>query len=432
MMPLSQTFDILLKQPVIISQQTATAGAHQSLDYIAGSAVLGMLANRLYSALSTKDAWHVFHSGDVRFSDALPIQENQIAYPSPLCWHHAKGTKNLKQSDGSLNAAEIFNPALLAKAELTGKQPVQLRDQYITLSGVQVKPTKEQTLKTAIDAKTGMAAESQLFGYEALSAGQTFRFSVDATDNIDTDLWQKICHHLTGEARLGRSRSAQFGSVTITKTSSHLESLTSVQPSDNTLTLWLLSDLWIQKQGQSCLIPEPSLLGLPEDAILITDRTFIRSRRYSLYNAYRHHYDCERHVISRGSVLCYQLSAPLDAAIESHLKQRIGLATESGLGQVWINPPLLAKANPCFKVSSIQPTHNMDTKPTKPANSLLIARLDARKNHLDINKPIDEAERIFDELCKRISQARRYKATANNTPITDAPNRTQFGLLKEA
>lgn len=438
-MSLSQSFDILLKQPVIISQQTATAGAHQSLDYIAGSAVLGMLASRLYSSLSTQEAWLVFHSGYVRFSDALPVQEGELSYPVPLCWHHTKGAKNLKKSDDRINAAEIFNPALLDKGELTGKQPVQLRDQYITLSGLEVKPTKEQTLKTAIDPKTGMAAESQLFGYEALSAGQTFRFSVDATNNIDKDLWQKICQHLIGEARLGRSRSAQFGLVTIAKTSSHLENLTSVQSSNNILTLWLLSDLWLQKQGQNCLIPEASLLGLPKDATLIQDRTFIRTRRYSLYNAYRHHYDCERHVISRGSVFCYQLSAPLDTATEQHLKQGIGLATELGLGQVWINPPMLAKATPCFSEPSTLLTHNTQARnPIRP-NTLLIARLEARKNSLNINQPIDEAEIIFDKLCIRIRQARRYLAIADHTPLSNspnstqnAPNRTQFGRLKEA
>lgn len=431
-MVLSQTFNILLKQPVIISQHTASAGAHQSLDYIAGSAMLGMLASRLYSSLSAQEAWLVFHSGYVHFSDALPVQEGELAYPSPLCWHHAKGVKHLKQPDGHLNAVEIFNPVLLDKGDLTGKQPVQLRDQYVTLSGLQVKPNKEQTLKTAIDPQTGMAAESQLFGYEALSAGQNFRFSIDATDNIDASLWQKICQHLTGEARLGRSRSAQFGLVTITNTSSHLESLISAQPNDNTLTLWLLSDLWLQKQGQNCLIPDASLLGLPKSSTLIQEKTFIRTRRYSLYNAYRHHYDCERHVISRGSILCYQLPTPLDATTEQHLKQGIGLATESGLGQVWINPPLLAKAMPCFNTSLIQLTHNIqEVEPSKP-NTLLIARLEERKNQVDINKPMDEAELIFGLLCQRIRQARRYLAVSDNTPLPNAPNRTQFGRLKEA
>ena len=66
----TQHFNIQLKQPLIVSQQAATAGQHQSLDYIPGSAILGMVASQLYAQLTPEEALQVFHSGAVRFSDA--------------------------------------------------------------------------------------------------------------------------------------------------------------------------------------------------------------------------------------------------------------------------------------------------------------------------------------------------------------------------
>ena len=74
---------ITLRQPVIISEKSASVGAHQSLDYIKGSTLLGLLASRLYKNLSVDEAFLVFHSGKIRFNDALPMLQGnaQIAYP---------------------------------------------------------------------------------------------------------------------------------------------------------------------------------------------------------------------------------------------------------------------------------------------------------------------------------------------------------------
>ena len=109
-----------------------------------------------------------------------------------------------------------------------------------------------------------------------------------------------------GKAHLGRSRSAQFGAVDIEQ--QDLVQTNQVKiPAQPLLTLWLTSDMQLQNNGQPTLIPEPQVLGLPEGTKWITESSFLRTRRYSMYNAYRRHYDKERQVISRGSVLRYQL-----------------------------------------------------------------------------------------------------------------------------
>lgn len=419
------TFDILLEQPLIISQQAASAGAHQSLDYLPGSTFLGLAASRLYAGLTPAEAWTLFHSGQVRFGDALPLVGDETGFPVPLCWHTYKG--EAAQRNGQLLAANLFDPSCPGSDKT--RQPVQLRGGYATSSGQLLTPVRQQTLKTAIDRQTGMAAESQLFGYEALAAGQRFRCVISADDDVPAALWQRLQETLAGTASLGRSRSAQFGRVQIEpQSTTGAEHPASAQ--DRTrLTLWLLSDLLLEEHGQPCLIPHPHLLGLPEGSRWLSEASFLRSRRYSAYNAYRRHYDSERQVITRGSVLRFELPRPLTAEEHERLQQGLGLQIESGLGSAWVNPPLLANAQPCF---SSAPAVTLATTACPPApDSRLIASLRARQQRrLGDQLPEQEARALFNGLCQRIGEARSYAACAAGVPIS-APERSQWGRIKQ-
>lgn len=433
-MPLA-TFDIVLEQPVIISQQSATAGAHQSLDYIPGSTVLGLAAARLYNALPAEAAWTLFHSGRVRFGDALPLSDSgEPAYPVPLCWHTYKGEKACGTLD-RLRVDAIFDPS---RSNIDPeRQPVQVRSGYATLSGQSLTPTLESTLKTAIDPDSGMAAESQLFGYQALSAGQRFRTTLQADEDIDASLWQTLLTHLTGSARLGRSRSAQFGAVRVELAdASSLDRRTQGDASESdTLTLWLLSDLALERNGQPFLQPDADLLGLPEGTEWQVSDSFLRTRRFSPYNAYRRGHDPERQVITRGSVLRYQLPRPLTEDEKRTLSDGLGLLIEAGFGQVWINPPLLSAGRPDFSATGEtrqQPKSSKQTTAPRPVSVLLdvLERRLARRT--GSSQAEQAARRLYEGLCDRIREARRYNALAPGVALSEAPGRSQWGRLKEA
>ncbi|WKN24021.1 RAMP superfamily CRISPR-associated protein [Azotobacter vinelandii] len=420
---LQATFDIHLEQPLIVSQQAASAGAHQSLDYIPGSILLGVAASRLYAELDSASAWTLFHSGQVRFGDALPSANGETGHPVPLCWHTYKGES--AQENGRLHADRLFDPSHNPTDET--RQPVQIRAGYVTRSGFLLQPQRQQTLKTAIDRQTGMAAESQLFGYEALATGQRFRFELNADADLDPALWQRLQKALEGTAHLGRSRSAQFGQARIER-----QTTTTPRPgylAGDSLTLWLLSDLLLEDRGQPCLIPHPHLLGLPEGSQWLAGKSFLRSRRYSPYNTYRRHYDSERQVICRGSVLRYQLPHPLSTEENQALRHGLGLCIESGLGDAWIDPPLLAAAQPRFAASPA-PAGETQRRIDVP-DTPLIAALQARRNRrLGDRKPEEQARKLFAGLCQRVREARRYAAIAINVTIP-APGRSQWGLLKQ-
>lgn len=432
-MPLA-TFDIILEQPVIISQQSATAGAHQSLDFVPGSAVLGLAASRLYASLPAESAWTLFHSGRVRFGDGLPLSAaGEPAYPVPLCWHTYKG-ESARGAGDTLRADALFDPSR-SEAD-PGRQPVQLRGGYATLSGQSVTPSMESTLKTAIDPDSGMAAESQLFGYQALSAGQRFRTTIRADEDIEPALWQTLLEHLAGAARLGRSRSAQFGAVRFEATGSTAQDIAapSAASDANMLTLWLLSDLALERDGQPCLQPEAALLGLPEGSQWLVSESFLRTRRFSPYNAYRRGYDPERQLIARGSVLRYRVPRPLNEDERRWLDDGLGLFIEAGLGRVWINPPLLAGNRPGFSPATrttLRPVGGQQTVAARPT-SLLLDVLERRLARRSGGSLAEQAvRRLYEDLCERIREARRYKAVAPGVALGEAPGRSQWGRLKE-
>lgn len=429
------SFDIVLEQPLILSLQSASAGAHQSLDHVPGSVLLGLAASRLYTEMNATDAWTLFHSGRVRFGDALPTgPQGQATYPLPLCWHTYKGEPY--RVSGMLQPSALFDPALSSPDST--RQPVQVRSGYCALDGSFVEPARLQTLKTAIDPNTGTAAESQLFGYEALAPGQRFRFELHADADVPAALWQNLLDALTGTARLGRSRSAQFGRVKIGRNEPGQPNGIQLQSAtiSTELTLWLLSDLVLEHEGQPCLTPHPVLLALPPQTQWIVERSFLRSRRYSPYNAYRRQYDAERQVISRGSILRFIIPGRLDAATVESLQSGLGLHIESGLGRAWVNPPLLAHAKPVFVPIAVTEADRSSTPKSASAlaqpDTPLIATLQQRQQRRIGDKVCEQvARRLFAELCDRVNEARRFLALAEGTAPESVPGRSQWGRLKQ-
>jgi CRISPR-associated protein Csx10 len=415
------TIDITLEQPAVFSLQSGSAGAHRGLDYIPGSTLLGHAAGTLYTQLSTDDAWTLFHSGRVRFGDGLPVCAAATAWPVPLSWHAIKGDAPLR--DGRFLDDALFDPSFVTAQQ--DSQPRQVRGGYVTESGDFVLPPRVQTLKTTIDPATGRAAEGQLFGYEAIAAGQRFRAVLSRDADVHDDLWKRLTEVMQGSARLGRSRSAQFGRVVMQAEELGEDTPRSTPPSEE-LTLWLLSDLALDRAGQPCLAPEPSLLGLPAGSEWLADSSFLRPRRYSPYNAYRRHYDTERQLISRGSVLRYRLSTPLDSATVRMLESGVGQHIEAGLGRVAVNPRLLSTSPPQFAAHAVaSPSRETRKAPASSPLSPFARALAARHARLHGDGMEAAARDLHRRYGAIVKQARAYDA------FSEPPGRSQWGRLKQ-
>lgn len=408
-----QALRITLLDDCVFSERNATEGGHRSLSHIPGQTLLGAAAARLYGKFPGRgdDAYTAFHSGRVRFLDGLPADGTEIAYPVPLSWHRAK-------SGGDPNTAHNF---AVGKPELPGgEQPKQLREGFLFPDGRHVEPARTLRMKTAIDPKTGHAAEAQLFGYESLSRGQSFIAWIEA-DAEASHLLKDIVKALEGDCLLGRSRSAEYGRV-------HIEKADAAKPVEHgavngtTLTLWLLSDLALTGADHRPSVQVTAkALGLDGD--IDWGHTFLRHRRYAPWNAHRRGYDRERVLLSAGGVITVKLKQPATTAQIERLKTGIGLYRESGLGRVWINPPLLVAATHPLTKQAI-------TAPPKSggSNDPLIAWL--KDQTTDWRTEQDEcAKQLRTNIEQQLRAARRRQGIREGVDF--GPSKSQWGRVFE-
>lgn len=426
---------LTLTEDCVFSHRAATVGAHSSLDYIPGAALLGAAAAKLYPQLSNIEAFTLFHSGQVRFGNGLPLSaHNEPTWPMPLCWHYGKG-EIFKDNKADTDALNGTPPRLLAdklwrlgdNVELPNRQqPQQIREDYVTRTGHIVKPARAMRMKTAIDFTTGTAKNAALFGYESLNAGQRFiaRISSDAT--VPSALLDKLRPIFSSTVILGRSRSAEYGGV-MAKVQD-LSSIPNSTTTDNTITIWLLSDLAaMDPWGQPTLTPLPQWLGLPEGNMVL-EKTFLRTRRYSPWNAHRRAPDLERQIICQGSVLVFDLKHGLTPQHKERIATGLGAYREVGLGQVWLNPDWLGTigGHPNFTTRLVSPS----AQEALPTTSLM-QWLDTSKNNQNIRGDQARQARILARNYRELlSSARHLKGLRDNVAIGPSPS--QWGSVLAA
>ena len=424
-------FDLLitLKDDCVFSERNATSGAHKALDYIPGGALLGVAAGTLYKDQSTELAFEMFHSGKVRFTNAYPLTaDGYRAFPMPACWHDAKN--NPAVSGSKIDPSKVWRLDKLPNKKLdNNEQPKQLREGYVAENGDLAEPKKQLRMKTAIDPKTGRAKESSLFGYDALKAGQQFYAQLQLDDDVSDASLDNLKQVFSQQILLGRSRSAEYGRASV-QVLEQPDTLSNGEIRDTKITLWLQSDLLAQDEyGQATLCPTSTDLGLPAGDFVETE-SFLRTRRYSTWNAHKHGYEMERQVICKGAVLVYELDTPLSEKQAADLSGGIGLERQAGLGQVWLNPPLLAlaTANPDFKK---QGRSVLPTKPRAeeaPEKTALIHWLTARRDGLEDNqRKAAVARKEAGKYLGYMASVRKLKGFENTVFV--GPSASQWGHL---
>ena len=431
---------ITLQDDCVFSERNATEGGHRALDYIPGSVLLGAAAAQLYPKEDQATAFQLFHSGTVRFGNAYPLTQNGAeTFPMPACWHEAKGKPALEE--GKVNPEKTWrldqcaDHALPNNEQGEKQQPKQLRSGYVALDGSLADSRKSFRMKTAIDGKTGRAKEAMLFGYDALEAGQRFYCRVDC-DYLDDTWLNKLKAVFSKPLLLGRSRSSEYGRANVVLVGVP-QPASSTASGNKQITLWLQSDLMaVDEFGQPNLSPAPQDLGLPKGH-LVADRSYVRTRRYSAWNAYKRGYEMERQVIGKGSVLVYQLDEALSADHIQQIQRGLGLERQAGLGQVWLNPPLLENTNhaqPVF-ANSIPPIidgtssqHNAPVGADKPD---LILWLEQRKNQATGKEKVaGEARQQAKAYRDFLASARGLAGLDRRIPV--GPSHSQWGVVLAA
>ncbi len=417
--------EIELLEDCVFSARAATEGGHTSLDRIPGAALLGAAAARLYAGLGA-DAFTVFHSGRLRFGDGLPIAPSgATAWPVPMAWHHPKNAE-IRDGQGCFRGDVLFNftrRADIPERDGVKVQPKQLRQGYVTEHGEWVRPAHELRLKTAIEATTGRAAEGQLFGYDALHRGQCFRALIEADGDLDRALFERVIDALEGEVLLGRSRSAEYGRARI-KAEEAESPPDGLSVPDGQITLWLLSDLALaDDHGQPTLQPAPEHFGLPGGRI-VWDRTFLRARRYSPWNAARGGFDRERLVLMAGGVVTIQPPEGYDQnELTKRLARGVGLHREAGLGWIWLDPPLLMDERPQF---SALPDEKQSSSGASAPDHPLIRWLRDQGGSWKAEAE-KAAEKFVEDYFEQVRRARRFGGIRDDADF--GPSRSQWGQV---
>lgn len=423
-------FKVTLLSDVILNQKAATEGPNKTLDFIPGSNFLGIAAKGLYNSLKPEEAFHVFHSGAVRFGDAhLAIGEARC-HKVPAAMFYPK----LKKASEELY---ISHHTDMKAHDIRAKQLKQCRAGFYDFTKSEAISVKAETtfaIKSAHDINKRTSKDEKMFGYESLCSGSTMYFCVEMDDDKFAG---KITEALVGTQHIGRSRSAQYGLVEIEEVSSYNE-VKSEKYKGQELTVYADSRLIFidDKTGLPTFHPTMEQLGLT-DGKIDWERSQIRTFQYSPWNGKRKCFDTDRCGIEKGSVIVVK-----DVSECPSESQYVGAYKCEGFGRVIYNPSFLkaeAEGKACTTLCDGKTDNHTDAKECDLSTPLLQFLNNKRKGYnLEneivelVNTWVADNERYFDRSKQFASQwgtIRSIASRPSSTPIFDQLFAQETGYL---
>tara|TARA_R110002124_G_scaffold193164_1_gene360401 strand:+ start:476 stop:1888 length:1413 start_codon:yes stop_codon:yes gene_type:complete len=310
----------------------ATEGNMSTLDYIPGSNFLGIIAGDIYKYQSPEAAYDILHSDKVSFGDAIISDAvgNTASYTVPFSLFKDKTKKDRTWVHHALN------DAIFEELRTKGVQLKQERSGFITQDGQWIKGARKSfALKSAQDRQERRSKDGAMFGFESIEKGQVFLFSIIHKDSTYIDVVNK---YLEGIKYIGKSKTAQYGQVTIEKLKSKTITVPSETENHQNFTLvYAESNLcFFNEYGQSTFQPLATDLGF-ETGEICWEKSQIRTYSYSPWNAKRNTPNTQRDCILKGSV--FYVNQPTHQTEDSSLQ--VGEYTAEGLGRVIYNPTFL-------------------------------------------------------------------------------------------
>ena len=293
----------------------------------------------------------------------------------------------------------------LQSVDLLKKQLKQCRTGFYDFTQKQANQVKVDTgfsIKSAYDRDKRRSKDEQMYGYQCISKGLTYFFSVEIDDET---LENKIKEALTGIKRVGRSRSAQYGLVDISL-AEYNEPVSSEKQSDE---LVIYADgrlIFLDEYGLPTFQPTNEQLGLPKNSVIQWDKSQIRTFRYSPYNFKRKCFDTDRCGLEKGSVLVVKLNEPIEL---NYLSNYIGSYQTEGFGKVIYNPEFFktndlegkAEYKPC---SVVDKKENLGNNQELNRNNILLNYLITRKSEEELvlksYKTVNEWVKAYSYLFK--------------------------------
>lgn len=341
-------FKCILESDIIINQKSATEGNQETLDFIPGNNFLGITAasltdgKSLYERLG-EDAFTVFHSGKIRFGDAHPAKEDIRSLRVPASWFVPK-IKNENNKDLLLvhHHINVFE-------EYRNEQPKQCRTGFYIFKeqkAIEIPVEKSFAIKSAYNKDKRRAMDEQMYGYQSMDKGLELIFEISVDDDLDKseEEYKKLLEDLKNSVsgsnkKVGRSRTAQYGLVTITPLNEEWENVINIKKLEDTVYIYADSRLiFTDNYGLPTFTPEANDFKLTGK--INWAKSQIRTFQYSPWNFKRQARDADRCGIEKGSVIVVENVDPID-----NVSQYVGYYQNEGFGKVIYNPDFLQEKN---------------------------------------------------------------------------------------
>jgi hypothetical protein len=392
---IKQTFQIEFLDDIVLNSNSATTmGLGDTLDYIPGSALLGITANN-NSYKEFKNSFETFHSGKVRFGDGHILSGNNYSYKIPFSYFINKG-ENLKE-------AKIYHHHKLTdderdKLKSEGIQLKQVRNGYFDKNFNLVELKFDYTQKSAFENRR--SKKSYMYGYKAIKRGAKFGFEISCeNEELLDEVVQKLDNKIH---RLGKSKNNQFGRIKI-KVDNSIDTEIKQKPllDSNIILLYAKSNLaLIENDGHFVATPTISSLKLPNNSEIDFKKSQIRTRVYSPYNSTRKRRDYERVIIEKGSVIAVSFNGDFDLQqYQKEIENGVGAYLSEGFGEIIINPSFLYDEVDFKEQKNSSKILGIDIKDN--SNSNLVSYLQNQKEKKEIDKKlIEKAYKNRDKFSK--------------------------------
>jgi hypothetical protein len=316
---------------IVLPASSNNEGRILNLDFIPGSNFLGMVA-RNYNEF--ENSFEVFHSGKVRFLDGHILINSKPSFKIPFSFFKPKLGGEIQNH----HLIKEFNPEIQLK---------QVRNGFINSDGEYITHSYNYKQKSAYDTGKRKSKDSSMFGYTSLNKGTKWSFSIKIDSSISQNDEEKILKSILGEKQLGKSKSAEYGKVKITKTEIKIDIENFSYKNDNNETfIYLNSRLALfNENGTPTFTPTIKNLGLNSGEIL-WEKSQLRTLTFSPYNGARKTKDYTRVVIEKGSVIVIKNLSKED---KEKLKNSIGAFLSEGYGEILINPNFLTTFSPKYE-----------------------------------------------------------------------------------
>ncbi|MBP5435430.1 hypothetical protein J6Z39_06390 [bacterium] len=420
-------YKVTLLADVVMSSLSSTE-VSESLDYLSGSAFMGITANYLFKTKPEDyDVFDAVFSGKIRFLDAHPQIDGKRSFKIPLCLHKPK----VDEKDENGKTKEIYRfdgkPVLRTKIDPNADpkdtiQMKQIRKGFFTAEGTtwkKVEPEHQYTMKSSYNRKSRRADDGALFGYDALVKGSDWVFVMECDDEKE-DIAEKLNDEVFGlknhTHRIGKSKTSQYGNVKIEfMKKEESDDCKCVDPETfeddkgekyKKYKVYADSRLcFFDKNGQPTFQPTPEQLGFKEGEILWNE-SFVRKYVFTPRNATRNAYDGDIACIDKGSVFTVAVKASSDKDYKG--RKVVGEYQSIGLGQIIVNPEFLKKEPAGIDYEK----KNKDSE--VPCNDPLITWLESKQKE----------KKVEQEIAEQVNEARKH------VPKGEELKASQWGVLR--